>query len=172
MENMVLSLMINGMMALLLLATMIYCSKLSKRIRMLQDSRSELARIVREFDESTQRATASIAEIHAATSRLSENIQHKIDKANFIATDLEMMIEKGGRMTGRADAAPARNEAPMRLSRSAAAEAALAAAPQVHANPSAGLAAEAVAGVSPRPRPQRPRSRAEQELMNVLKPKE
>ena len=60
---------LNLVMAGLLLATLVYCLKLNKRIKVLQDSKSELARIIREFDASTQRATQNINEIHAATIR-------------------------------------------------------------------------------------------------------
>lgn len=168
MGNIVLSILLNGFMAALLLATIIYCWRLNNRIRVLQDSRSELARIIREFDESTRRATDSIAEIHAATSRLSENIQHKIDKANYLATDLEMMIEKGNRMAGRpaepapTQSAPSRRPEPMgRPSRSEM---------EAVAGNVAGVTPLADAPTGGRPRPtNRPRSRAEQELLNVLK---
>lgn len=110
MENAVLSILVNGIMAMLLFATIIYCMRLNNRIRVLQDSKSELARIIHEFNESTERATQSIKDIHAATDRISENIQHRIDKANFLVTDLELMIEKGSRLTGTTSAA--RGEAP------------------------------------------------------------
>ena len=96
----VLSLLIDVTMAVLLIVTILYCRKLNTRIQVLQDSRSELAQIIREFDESTERATKSIAEIHEATHRLSDNIQHKIDKANFLVDDLQTMIEKGNRVAG------------------------------------------------------------------------
>lgn len=170
MQNVVLSLLVNGMMAALLLITIVYCWRLNSRIRILQDSKSELARIIREFDESTQRATDSIAEIHEATSRLSENIQHKIDKANFIATDLDMIIEKGNRLAGRAPDTgstqrPARTqESPVNRPPR---ESAMAA---VQGNVS-GVTPLASAEPPPArgPRANRPRSRAEQELMNVLK---
>lgn len=84
---------------LLFLGVTIYvCFKLNKRIEALQDGRSELAEIVHEFDETTRRATESIAELHAATQRISENMQHRIDKANFLADDLQMLIERGNKM--------------------------------------------------------------------------
>ena len=105
MENAILSILVNGMMAVLLFVTIIYCWRLNNRIRILQDSKSELARIIKEFNESTERATQSIKEIHTATDRISENIQHKIDKANFLVTDLDLMIEKGQRLTGNTPAA-------------------------------------------------------------------
>jgi len=88
MTNVVLSLIMDLLMAGLLLATIVYCLKLNGRIKVLQDSKSELARIIREFDESTQRATDSIAELHKAANRINENMQHKIDKANYLANDL------------------------------------------------------------------------------------
>ncbi len=151
MENVVLSILVNGIMAVMLLVTIMYCWRLNGRIKLLQDSKSELATIIREFDESTRRATDSIAEIHAATSRLSENIQHKIDKANFLASDLDYMIEKGAKLTGRPEpvmntprptAAPAPRPAPQ---------------PTVSAAPDTGAG-----------RRTRLRSRAEQELLQVL----
>lgn len=155
---MVLSLLVNSMMALLLLVTILYCWRLNKRIRVLQDSRSELAQIIREFNESTDRATQSIAEIHQATSRLSENIQHKIDRANYLATDLDMMIEKGSKLVGK-PVEPSRPARSSEAARPSPKEAELAAA---QGN---------VSGVTPladAPRRNRPRSRAEQELMSVL----
>lgn len=101
--QLVLNLLLNGLMALLLIVTTVYCSRLNKRIKILQDSKSELAEIIRQFDESTQRATASISDIHNATSRIAENMQHKIDKANYLADDLQFMIEKGNKLADRMD---------------------------------------------------------------------
>jgi hypothetical protein len=170
---MVLSVIVNGMMAVLLFVTIIYCWRLNTRIRLLQDSKSELARIIREFDESTRRATESIAQIHTATNRISENIQHKIDKANFLVTDLDLMIERGGKLVGQrpetpppARAAAAGGRMIDQVGRAARSESAMAA------------AAGNVAPITPLAdsdtarRGNRPRSRAEQELMSVLKKNE
>ena len=99
--ELILSVFIDGLMALLLIITTFYCWRLNKRIQILQDSKSELANIIRQFDESTHKATDSIAEIHAATSRIAENMQHKIDKANYLADDLQFMIEKGNKIADR-----------------------------------------------------------------------
>lgn len=103
MAQLVLSLFLDGMMVLLLVLTIYYCWRLNVRIRVLQDSKSELARIITQFDESTRRATRGVAEIHEVTSRIAENIQHKIDKANYLADDLQFMIEKGNKMAEKLD---------------------------------------------------------------------
>ena len=169
MQSDFLSVFMNALMAGLLLATIIYCLKLNSRIRLLQDSKSELARIIHEFDASTQRATQNINEIHAAAMRISENIQHKIDKANYLADDLEAMIERGNRMTGRVDAPPvrpARVETPATPNRSLAD---IMPARSAEAASSAQTAAAAEsAGAGDTRRPLRMRSRAEQELMNLM----
>ncbi len=177
MENAVLSILVNGIMAALLLATIIYCTRLNNRIRILQDSKSELARIIREFNESTKRATQSIQDIHTATDRISDNIQHKIDKANFIVTDLDLMIEKGQRLTGNtpmargeAPAQPMRRDAGPRMvdqvRTAARSESALTAA--------AGDVARA-APLAETDQPRRPanrqRSRAEQDILQALSSK-
>ncbi|MES2983703.1 MAG: DUF6468 domain-containing protein [Pseudomonadota bacterium] len=173
MQNEILSLILNAMMAGLLLATIIYCLKLNSRIRVLQDSKSELARIIREFDESTTRATQSITEIHAATNRISENIQHKIDRANYLADDLQYMIEKGNKLTGKVDSTPAR---PARSEPVAAAQPQPARAHAEPAQPRSAAAPQQTAQITDITdnattsgrRPLRMRSRAEQELITML----
>ncbi len=83
--------------ALMLGLTIYYCIKLNKRIQILQDSKSELALLIKQFDESTQQATSSITEIQKASKKINENIQAKLDKANYIADDLAFMIERGNK---------------------------------------------------------------------------
>lgn len=174
MENVFLSVLINAMMAILLLVTIVYCWRLNKRIRVLQDSKSELGRIIQQFNESTERATQSIADIHEATTRISENIQHKIDKANYLATDLDMLIEKGGRLTGTAPAAP-RNEPPLRSNpRPVEAAGVVGRAPQSAMTAAAGDVARAAPlaqAEAPRRGANRPRSKAEQEILSALQSK-
>lgn len=166
MQNDILSVLMNGLMAGLLLATIIYCLKLNSRIRLLQDSKSELARIIKEFDESTQRATNNINEIHAATMRISENIQHKIDKANYLANDLDALIERGQKLTGKPEATSVRQ--PLRAEPSPAVPSrSLADIMPARASEPV-TSAPAAEAIPTGRRPLRTRSRAEQELLNLI----
>lgn len=141
-----------NILVLLFLGMTIYvCYKLNKRIEALQDGRSELAEIVREFDETTRRATQTIAELHSATTRISENIQHRIDKANFVADDLQMLIERGNKMMAKIE--PHTGEARPGT-------------PRAHVPP---LVSKIAPATSP---PDRVRSRAEHELAQLIKTKE
>lgn len=172
MQNVILSLLMNGLMAALLIATLVYCRRLNVRIKALQDGRSELARIIREFDESTERATQNIAEIHEAAYRISENIQHKIDKANYLADDLDYMIEKGQKLTGKAEMTtpqPARGPIPGVTKPSPARSAA----PAAFIVPDDEMELPSSVSPSNEPSGSRSRSRAEQAIMSALgtKPK-
>ena len=194
MASLILQVFLDSVMALLLIITVVYCGRLNMRIKVLQDSKSELARIIKEFDTSTQRATQSIAEIHEATARIAENMQHKIDKANYVADDLQYMIEKGNKLAGRSDAGEIDRNAANRKSpadavrRSGVRSGAAVGEEDAASARSSGMdsmlkkvrsmgASEALdgeildneAGLSPRRQGARLRSKAEQELFEALK---
>ena len=97
------SLFADIIVAVLLITTIVYCLKLNARIRVLQDSKSELAQLIEKFDQSTHKATHSINEIHKASKKIAENMQARLDKANFLADDLAFMIEKGSKLADRMD---------------------------------------------------------------------
>lgn len=114
MTETVISLTLNLFVALLLGVTIFYCLKLNKRIRVLQDSKSELAQLIEKFDMSTQQATYSIQEIHKASKKINENIQTKLDKANYLADDLAFMIEKANKMADRMEGTITSSRGPVR----------------------------------------------------------
>lgn len=97
MSDLLLKLLLEVSVAVMLSITIYYCIKLNKRIQILQDSKSELAQLIMKFDESTQQATQSIVEIQRASKKINDNIQEKLNKANFIADDLAFMIERGNK---------------------------------------------------------------------------
>lgn len=104
MEVLVPKLLLDLVMAVLLGVTIYYCTKLNRRIRVLQDSKGELATLIAKFDESTQQATRSISEIHLVSKKINESIKTKLEKANYIVDDLAFMIEKGNKLADRMEA--------------------------------------------------------------------
>jgi hypothetical protein len=105
--NLILNLVIVGLLG----ATVVYCWILNRRIKILQDSKSELAQLLHHFDESTRRASESIVALQTASKKIGENIQHRIDKANFLLDDLAFMIEKGNKLANQMEASFAVNRA-------------------------------------------------------------
>jgi len=110
------SLVVNMLIVVLLAVTIGYCWVLNRRIRILQDSRSELAQLLKHFDESTQRASESIIALQTASKKIGENIQLRIDKANYLIDDLAFMMEKGSKLANQLEASFAVNRARSRIS--------------------------------------------------------
>ena len=98
------SLLLNVVIVVLLAVTIGYCWMLNRRIRILQDSKSELAQLLKYFDESTQRASESIIALQTASKKIGENIQFRIDKANYLLEDLTFMIERGNKLASQMEA--------------------------------------------------------------------
>ena len=115
MTGIVANLLLNIVIVGLLAATISYCWVLNRRIKILQDSKSELAQLLSHFDESTQRASESIIALQTASKRIGENIQHRIEKANYLIDDLTFMIERGNKLTNQMEASFAVSRARTRV---------------------------------------------------------
>src|ERR1700744_2494676 len=98
------NLLLNLLIAALLSVTIGYCWALNRRIKVLQDSKSELALLLKHFDESTERASESIIALQTASKKIGENIQFRIDKANYLLDDLAFMIERGNKLANQMEA--------------------------------------------------------------------
>jgi hypothetical protein len=196
MTGMVANLLLNILIVGLLAATISYCWILNRRIKVLQDSKSELAQLLTHFDESTQRASESIIALQTASKKIGENIQHRIEKANFILDDMAFMIEKGSKLSNQLEASFAVDRARTRvmaeeheqdnepLSRPQLSELAKPKAPEKPNHKERTVASleavlERVVGKKPaafpeeeqsvRPQALRPRSKTEQELLDMIK---
>ncbi len=94
----------NVLLTVLLAFTVGYCWILNRRIRMLQDSGSELAELMKHFDTSTARASESIMALQSASKKIGETIQARIDKANFLIEDLTFLIDRAGSIADNMEA--------------------------------------------------------------------
>ncbi len=105
MSNALVTLLFEGLLAVLLAATIGYCARLIKRIRQMQDSRGELAEMIGRFDSATGRATAAMAELQTVSKKITDALQLKIEKANFLADDLAFLIEKSAKLAAQLEEA-------------------------------------------------------------------
>ncbi len=111
MTGAVINLILNILIIALLAVTIGYCWLLNRRIRVLQNSKSELAQLLKHFDESTQRASESIIALQTASKKIGENIQFRIEKANYLLDDLSLMTERGNKLVDQLEASFAVNRA-------------------------------------------------------------
>jgi len=111
MTGIIANVLLNVVMVGLLTATIFYCYVLNRRIQTMQDSKSELAALLKQFDESTIKASETIVAMQTASKKIGDNIQLRIDKANYLLDDLSYSIEKGTRLTSQIEASFAVNRA-------------------------------------------------------------
>lgn len=108
------SLVINIILCALLGITLYYCWRLDRYMKILRDSKGELAKTVESLNESTTKAQHAVAELRANAQAVVDKLQGKIEKAEFMADDLAYMIEKSnklaenlaGHVAGRSDGKP------------------------------------------------------------------
>lgn len=104
MTGMLANVLLNMLMIGLLIATIGYCYVLNRRIKTLQDSKSDLAALLSRFDESTIKASETIVAMQTASKKIGDNIQMRVEKANYVLEDLTYSIEKGTKLTSQLEA--------------------------------------------------------------------
>lgn len=100
----VITLLLDVSVAALLLAVILYCGRLNRNIRVLQDSKSEMAKLFSEFDQSIEAAQESVRELKEATRKSEDILREKLETANSIADDLAFMIERGNKTADQIEA--------------------------------------------------------------------
>lgn len=92
--NIVLEFGLNLLVIALLGATVFYCWLLSKRIQVLQDSRGEMAELLRHFDASTIKARESMVALQNASKHISENIRSQLSQGHDLQASLQTVLEQ------------------------------------------------------------------------------
>lgn len=88
-------LILDGVIAVLLTATVLYCRKLNKRIMVIQDSRKDLQKFVKEFDQTVLRADRAIETLKTLGDATHKAIHNETKKAQFLVNDLSFLAQKG-----------------------------------------------------------------------------
>jgi len=94
---MTLAMIFDIVVSLLLVVAIFYCWKLSRFLKIIRDSRSDLAQTIYEFNDATNKAQKSIIDLKNASNIIADKLQVKIEKAEFIADDLAYLIERANK---------------------------------------------------------------------------
>ncbi|HAE49309.1 MAG: hypothetical protein CMO30_18050 [Tistrella sp.] len=92
-------------LVVLLGATIGYCVALHRRLGELRAAQSELPKLIDNFIEATRRAEAGIAGLKAASAATADEIGPKLGEAQVLREDLAFMIDHGGKLADRLEAA-------------------------------------------------------------------
>ena len=89
-----LELALNGVLAVLLVAVIVYAVLLNRRLGNWREGRAELARASSEFVKAAERAEAALAELRAASEASGRLLEDQTRKALSLRDDLEVLMSR------------------------------------------------------------------------------
>jgi hypothetical protein len=110
--NIGMDIILNSVIAVLLIVTIAYCWRLSKKISLLNSSKQDLMRFLDEFNSSISRAERNINELKQMGSIVDETLKQQIKKARFLANDLSFLTEKGEQIADNLEGRISENRTP------------------------------------------------------------
>jgi hypothetical protein len=96
-----LGLLFDSVVAVLLVATIVYAAILDRRLSVLRESRKAMEQLIDRFAEATGKAETVLAEIRAAAGETGQALQSAIEKGNMVADDLMFLVERAGSLADR-----------------------------------------------------------------------
>lgn len=88
------TLALNYLISGLLILTILYCFKLSRKIDNLRQGKEEFANLIKHFDQSIVRAEHNIAELKNHTQKAGNKLTTKMEEANIVLDNLQYISEE------------------------------------------------------------------------------
>ena len=85
----------------LLVITIAYCVPLHRRLGTLRMAQDEMKEFIASFNEATARAESSVTHLRAAASESARALEPRIDTANTLVGDLDMLTHRAGKLANR-----------------------------------------------------------------------
>lgn len=102
----------------LLVATLVYVLKLSRRLAELRNDRQSFEALVGEFAKATAEAQRSVAELRIGTEGVARDLGQRIERGQSVIGELQRSSDDLKMLISRADAAAGKLEAAIGASRS------------------------------------------------------
>jgi len=94
-------LILDGLVAALLVATIVYCVILYRQLARVRNAQDEMRRLIASFDHATSRAQASINELKRTSDGIIGDLQSEMKKGRSLADELSILTESGDRLASR-----------------------------------------------------------------------
>ena len=98
---MTVGMILEGLVAALLVVTVVYCAILDKKLKALRTGQDGIKAIIEGLDNATRRARAGISELKAAADAAGHNLSGQVSKARGLTDELQLMIEAGNALADR-----------------------------------------------------------------------
>lgn len=104
------SLFLDSVILVLLVATIIYSARLSLYLKRFRDSKSDLESIVTDLSRQIEKADKAIRGMHEAAEDGGNDLQKRMDRANAMFDELQMIVEAGDALATRLEKLAVRND--------------------------------------------------------------
>jgi hypothetical protein len=95
------SLLLEGLLAVLLVATIGYAAMLDRRLRTLRQSRDEMQALLASFTAATAHAQAGLVALRDAGQTTTRDLQSDIERAKALRDDLSFLVDRGNGLADR-----------------------------------------------------------------------
>lgn len=102
---MTVALALDSVIALLLVATIVYCVILNRRLGELRGNQGEFIKLIESFNAATERAQASISELREVGEEKGATLDSRVETARALCDDLVFLVERGSRLADRLEGA-------------------------------------------------------------------
>lgn len=129
------TLLADGVVAILLIATIVYVRRFSKHITAIRDSRGEFEKLIADLTRSTDQAASHLHQFKVTAEVAGRDLQARVERAQGLTTEFGKIGEDLKLLTERAESASNRLEAVIAKSRQVSAAVAVAPAPVAAVQP-------------------------------------
>ncbi|WP_119301942.1 DUF6468 domain-containing protein [Dongia deserti] len=106
------SLIADGVVAVLLIATVIYIRRFSRRIAAIRESRGEFEKLIADLTKSTDQAASHLHQFKSAAEQVGKDLQARVDRVQGMASefgrigdDLNLLAERAENAANRLETA-------------------------------------------------------------------
>lgn len=94
-------LLLEGLVAVLLAMTVVYCFILDRRLRQLRSGQDGMKEVISGLNSATERAQGSVAQLKIAGDAAGGELREAVTKARALSDELSVMIEAGNNIADR-----------------------------------------------------------------------
>lgn len=109
MEHISLSLVLDGIIVILLIATIIYAARLSLYLKKFKESREDLEGIIKNLSTHIDKAEGAVQTLNESVEDASEDLQRRMNKANAMFDELDIVVQSGDSLANRLEELAVRN---------------------------------------------------------------
>ncbi len=94
-------LLLEGIVAMLLVATIGYCAMIDRRLRAMRSGQDGLRDLIRELSLATEQAADAIARLRDASNATGQKLSEQVTRGRGLADELAFMLEAGNDIANR-----------------------------------------------------------------------